>query len=259
MLERLGCSREVGLWLASGVLAGLNAAEPEHKDLDRVLMGKEVPHSAGVGLGKSPRFGLNSFHFQGALLRAFKGHHVIPAQRLLPLLTLMPVATLQWLSGIPSDRLLHISPSCINICTEAATWAKDSYALFQAHSWRPEDMQPGGDLLGLVDLAHAARTMVIVSSDLLAKLLEMCRALPSTAGSTDPCTGSSGTATSGAASSSGSSSSSSMAARSDRGTLMLLCQDVVSVLACGLGVSAESDVRVRLIADGDCQCDGGDL
>ena len=111
MLEQLGCSREVGLWMAA---AALLTNQPG-SSLARVSGGRSPPDTSDMlegyvasGLGAQARLTRN-------LAMSSTVHH----PQLAALHLCMAAAILQWLSSMPNGKLL-VFERCLGVCQAAA-------------------------------------------------------------------------------------------------------------------------------------------
>jgi hypothetical protein len=162
MLEQLGCSREMGLWVAM-LLKGQD--------------GGWLVHGLG-GPGANATFAWLDLEVPGRLrnyfdlLQAFQRHAVHQPQ-LSALHLSVSAISLQWLSDLPPDRILGLKEYCQGVCTVADVACKYGQWLMQQRSrLQPEQQQATeGDTLFVTTNYTVAQLSAVV----LEKLLSECR------------------------------------------------------------------------------------
>ena len=180
MLEQLGVSREVGLWLA--------------------MLGTPMDAAgAPCNTGQEPAWGLaplssnspeipewldslcyaiwQALTYQYALVMGFldtpsnKGH-----PQLAPLHVSMAAIYLQWLSSMPQHTTLQWISGCKVVCEMAGGASQAGRRqMRQQQPLQPDQQQPP-DSLARFDAAH--QMVVQLSAAVLSKLLKCCRGLP---------------------------------------------------------------------------------
>jgi hypothetical protein len=236
VLQQLGCSREVGLWLAEWLRTTVEPApsfvgtpQPDEDGMDVSIA---YAHSALV-------------HFD-ELLDAFTAHKVTPPCKLVPLQATMAAAALQLLLSTPPERLLSLGAKARTVFSLASGFSKQTWGGLQEQTWQQEDRGPAG---ALTQAREAFQVQAVVAAAVLDKLLGMCRTLADSEG---PSTGrgSSSGRSSRRAGRGSSGRASGPGELGDRDLLLQCCESAADALAGGLAVSAEAGVWLRLAADG---------
>jgi hypothetical protein len=223
MLEQLGISREVGLWLAARLsCAAVDVEERGVKGLSKQQQTAFTQSAHGIVLG-----GMEQYHLQQ---QALMTNGVLQPHTAALHLSVSAIA-LQWLSDFPDRTLLGWPESCNGMCRMSWGAYKLGQSLLQVQG-NPflEQQQPeAGDW----DRGMAANQRVAQLGALVAdRMMSLRRGLSDDAAFS---TGSSGSSTAG--SSSGTSAGSS-GSSNDR-MLMQSCQHVVKIMATAVGTAAD--------------------
>jgi hypothetical protein len=222
LLDQLGCSREVGLWLA------LIETKEEGWRVGRGKKGNSFSWMEPIRIAV-----MRSLHIYSSIQTALKQCSLTTAgqQRAAPHLS-FSAACLQWLSNMPPGRLADMGESCAAVCM--VTSDACAYGLRLLQQQRQLSQQQQALLAGDAALAMAASTTVArLSAAVLEQLLREWRSLsdsgqPSAGGA--PSSSSSGSSSS-SSSSSSSGSSSSLLPRPMCCQLLLFMLSVTSVMA----------------------------
>jgi hypothetical protein len=222
ILEQLGSSREVGLWLAEGLMrAGLpsNAATLDKASQRDIMTLLDNLYEAAVG----------SLHQYSVMLQAslaFSSSELRPQPAALHLS--MSAVCLQWLSNMPARGLSNpeLRDGCLSVYQVAAEACKHGQGLMQLEA-RASPHQEQQQLVQ-AGIRAANQAAMSLSAAALEKLLAQCRSLPDSAGVS---TGSRG-----------SSSNSSSDTGSHANMLMQACQHVAELLATTYFIAAEPNM-----------------
>jgi hypothetical protein len=241
MLEQLGISREVGLWLAARLSCdAVDVNERGVKGLSQQQQAAWTLSAHGLVLGGMERYGL-----QQQLLMS-KG--VLQPHTAALHLSASAIA-LQWLSDLPPETILGWPESCNGMCRMSRGAYKLGQSLLQLQG-NPlvEQQQPDA---GAFERAIAANQRVAQLGAFVADtMLNLCRSLPdggvtSTGSSSSSTASSSGNSSStagsggcGSSSSSRRASAGSTSSSNDR-MLMQSCQHVIRIMATAVGTAAD--------------------
>jgi hypothetical protein len=170
-LGQLGCSRQVGLWIAM-LLESQKQQQPTLGRLSAAeLSGWQQAASVAVQHG-----------LQGcALLMRAVDHYPQSNPQLAPLHLLVAAVSLQWLSSMPSGVLTSMQdPDCEYVCHGAAGACKHAGRMLM----QQQEQQSREHLdSSWAQLAASNQTVAELSVAVLEKLLSECHALPNGGGS----------------------------------------------------------------------------
>jgi hypothetical protein len=218
VLEQLGCSREVGLWLATQLTSGWETQQ-RPRELSSVQRQTWLESIVAGGL-----------ELYDGLMRVLADSSVLQPQ-LAALQLSAAAAILQWLSSMPTGRLRGLLVGCQYVCQVA----ERACSIGQVLMFKQIGAQRASGGMRLFISANQA--LAQLSADVLTKLLGLYRSLED-----------SGESSTGACSNSSSISASSNGS-SSVGMLGQSCQHIMDVLACHMLAAATAIQPERDTAD----------
>jgi hypothetical protein len=205
VLEQVGCSREVGLWLALDLKPGNHLNSGEEHGMSPSEVANDVV-AGGMTLCET-------------LLRALLHFSLFP-HMLAPLFMSVSAISLQWLSSMAPDRLLGLQQNCMGVCATAArACSLGVYMMKQRHGPQQQEQLAAARSAFMTANHDAVRLSVVV----LEKLLTLCRGLPDSRES--------GSIGKGASANGAARGSTMMQGSSSSSLLTLSCQHIVNLLA----------------------------